>query len=199
MGGPAGYDIKHDLTEMRMDKGAIKMKPPKEQKEFTALNPDLETQAKRPDIYPDFDYDKPKKLTHMYKDPVEQAPTNIPDKALKPEHWKFYDGDLDAVREVGPKPDFAQNMDIDEFVAHEEYVEARAEFQHKDEKMPEAGDYHPKKPQEKVPGGDFWKGEARDPFQDADMDAEFDREGDVLVLNGDKPKPHLPGINLDKK
>ena len=87
--GPGKYESKYKLVEPRLDKGAVALKPdvgihesPKDERE---------------PLYPFYDYDKPNKLTIKMMPETEIVPPNIPDSQIKPEHWNFYDPNLDAV------------------------------------------------------------------------------------------------------
>lgn len=54
----------------------------------------------RPLLYPNYDIDKPNKLVFKYHEPSKDlGPQHTPEKMLNPGKWKFYDYDLDAIRE----------------------------------------------------------------------------------------------------
>ena len=89
--GPASYDVSHKITEPRSDLGVIPIKKDKKEKE-----PEMD---ERPEIYPDFDHDKWNKLVPKMMPDSDDKPSNLTDDQLKPEKWKFYNGNLDSVKE----------------------------------------------------------------------------------------------------
>lgn len=50
-------------------------------------------------LYPSLEPVKPAIKTFKYHEPTDIQPEHVPDKALFPEKHKFYDVNLDAVRE----------------------------------------------------------------------------------------------------
>lgn len=64
------------------------------------------------DINPNYDFDKPNKLTFAYHEPSKDLdPMHTPDKKLYPEKWRYYDIDLNVVREeVAKEITFARNL-----------------------------------------------------------------------------------------
>ncbi len=69
------------------------MDPTKEKEQFNNDN-----------INPNLEAIKPKIKTFLYKDPLEIYPDFPPDKFLYPEQYKFYDYDINKVREDMTKP-----------------------------------------------------------------------------------------------
>ena len=112
--GPGNYDVSHRLTEMRTDKGVMKIKEP-----YYEIKEEVE-EDERPALYPNFDIDKPNKLVFKYYEPSKDVgPQNTPEKDLFPERWHFYDINLRAVREdIAKEIDFAQNMERNRFIEH---------------------------------------------------------------------------------
>ena len=62
--GPSSYSLSFKLVEKRDDFGVVKIKEPI----HTIKEEDMEDD--RPDIYPNYDIDKPRKLTFKYFDPL---------------------------------------------------------------------------------------------------------------------------------
>ena len=77
-----------------MDKGAIRIVEPvfKGERRNDSIDEGQE------EINPNYDMTKPNRLVFKYHQPSNVQPTNIPDKELHPEYWRFYDVDLDKVR-----------------------------------------------------------------------------------------------------
>lgn len=48
--------------------------------------------------FPTYDAIDPKIAAPLYKKPANVKPIHTPEKDLFPEHWLFYDGDLNKVR-----------------------------------------------------------------------------------------------------
>ena len=78
------------MTEKRADFGVVKI--------HKHESPEREEDA-RLDLYPNDNAVKPNKLVFKYTTPVDHKPKNVPNKELYPENWKYYDVNLDAVRE----------------------------------------------------------------------------------------------------
>ena len=92
--GPASYNVDHRRTEPRSDIGVINMK-----KTEPIVEKEEEADYK-PALYPNADAILPNHMTFKYYQPSKDVgPMNIPDKDLHPGVWRFYDVDLDAVRE----------------------------------------------------------------------------------------------------
>jgi len=89
--GPSSYDPKHKLVEPRTD-ALTNILP-----EHTPFLTDKDTLT---DINPDINAIKPNKMTFKYHQPSDKlGPKHTPDKDLFPERWRFYDIDLNVVRE----------------------------------------------------------------------------------------------------
>jgi hypothetical protein len=112
-GGPAKYDPLHKLTEKRADIGVVKIqKAPENTKDEV---------DDRIDLYPNAI--KPNKLVFKYTVPIDHKPKHVPDSVLNPETWKYYDVNLDAVREELAKDvNFgAKNENRDDFLERENF------------------------------------------------------------------------------
>ena len=186
--GPATYFVSHDVTEPRQDIGVMKMIREHEK---------LDEFDDKPNLYPDYDYDKTKKLVPVYKQPSDVRPIHIPDKVINPEKWKFYDPNLDAIKEVQQQYDFAQNLKLDEFIEKEEFNRDVEEYKRRHEKQPGVYSYDPQEPDTKILY-DFGKREPRYKFEDNNFLEDFENKGDVLVLNPDKIKKRAPGFEYAK-
>jgi hypothetical protein len=186
--GPGSYQVDHKHTEPRQDAGTIKIVQAKEKKEVLDDKPPLE---------PNFDYDKPEKGVPLYKDPVDHRPQHVPEKYLNIEKWKYYDVNLDAIREIQQPHDFAQNLDRKEFLDKAEYLQDLEELKARHEKAPDIYTYSPKEKDTKLLF-DFGLREGRYKYEDKDLLDEFDQAGDVLILDGDKPRKRIPGFEYAK-
>jgi hypothetical protein len=74
-------------------------------------------------------------------------------------------------------------------------------FIHRGEKMAEAGDYNPEKPQTTIEV-DFSKVVSRDPYYNGYDDQymkEYPQGGDVLILDPHRPKFNIPSVLMDKQ
>ena len=155
--GPATYSANYQLVEPRQDKGVPKFWEPAPAK------------AKEPteqllDISPNYDFDKPNKLTFAYCEPLSGlSPAHTPEKEKHPERWRFYDFDLDVVREELAKDiSFARNLSLDEFRGKEEFFNMLVEHNRRQEKRPPVGLYSPRDPFDKPIEVDFSKARGRD-------------------------------------
>lgn len=172
----------------------MKIQKPKSPKEFEQTEQLL-------DINPNFDIDKPNKLVFAYHEPSKDlAPAHTPEKIRNPEKWKFYDFDLDAVREEIAKDIFlAGNLSKGEFKEREEFIDLLLEHKNRQVKIPPVGAYDPTSPKTQLEH-DFSKAQGR--FAEAVEDIiglDVDKEGDVLVLSPKKPEKHFPDIKFDKQ
>eukprot|EP00347_Sterkiella_histriomuscorum_P001067 403373456 len=191
--GPASYKVSFIQTERRADFGVLKIKEQYVIKEE-------EEEDDRPNLYPNYDIDKPNKGVFKYHEPSKDlGPQHTPEKIQNPGKWRFYDYDLDVVREQLAKDiAFARNMSVEEFKEKEEFHDMIVERLKRQEKRPAVGQYDPERPETKIEV-DFSKAQGRDPYVDPDYLLERDIEGDVLILDPQKPLPHLPDINFDKQ
>lgn len=124
---------------------------------------------------------------------------HTPEKVKNPEKWRFYDFDLDVVREeVGKEIAFARNLSRDEFKDQEEFFNLLVEHNKRQEKRPVVGQYDPKSQDTQIEV-DFSKaqGRGKDEMQE-DLERNMDKEGDVLILDPEKPKKRLPDIIFDR-
>ena len=140
--GPASYKPEFNIVERRVDIGVLKMRePPK--------SPVKEQDEQVLDINPNYDFDKPNKLVFKYYEPSKDlSPTHTPDKELYPGKWRFYDFDLDAVREeIAKEITFARNLTPDQFKDKEEFHNLLVEHIKRQDKKPAVGQYDPHKPE----------------------------------------------------
>jgi hypothetical protein len=79
------------LTEKRSDFGVVTIREP-----YTVI--EEEEEDERPELHPNYEFDKMRKLTFKYHDPMKGLkPKHTPEKIKHPEMWKFYDYDLDKI------------------------------------------------------------------------------------------------------
>ena len=80
-------------------------------------------------LYPNYDFDKPNKLVFKYYEPSKDlAPEHTPEKDIFPGRWKYYDFDLNAVREeIAKDIYFARKMSPEKFKQKEEFHNALVE------------------------------------------------------------------------
>ncbi|CAI2361097.1 unnamed protein product [Moneuplotes crassus] len=186
--GPGAYKLLHKHTEPRKDAGTVKWVP--EEEKDAKID-------ERPELEPDFDHDKPNKGVPLYKEPTDVKPLWTPDKEKNPERWKFYDQNLDAIKEVQNAMNFAENLSRDDFISKDEYLKDLEKYKERHTKAPDIYSYDYKEKDTKIQF-DFGKLEPRTKYEDKDLLEEFDKEGDMLNLEGDKPKKRIPGFNYDK-
>eukprot|EP01017_Pseudomicrothorax_dubius_P035619 TRINITY_DN5021_c0_g1_i1.p1 TRINITY_DN5021_c0_g1~~TRINITY_DN5021_c0_g1_i1.p1 ORF type:complete len:329 (-),score=69.09 TRINITY_DN5021_c0_g1_i1:11-997(-) len=141
----------------------------------------------------------PRKPAFVYHLPVElEGPAHPPDNLVFQEHWKFYDVDINVVKEATAwQIALAKNLTREEYLIREEdYNEFKA-YLGRQRKHPQVGQYRPryKLLDKRAPVPDFEKY----PERKAESDyGDEPREGDVLLLSPDKLKPHLQTIDLGK-
>jgi len=92
-------------------------------------------------LLPEESTQKPNKLVFKYHKPNEVKTTYPTDKELNPEKWKFYDVDMDAVKE-----EIAKNVFIGKSAFTEEFSDLIKERNQRKEKRPEFGTYDPYDP-----------------------------------------------------
>ena len=103
--GPASYEKNFGLTERRADIGINKFKEP-----IVAIKEEEEDE--RPNLYPNYEIDKPNHLVFKYHEPSKDlGPEHTPEKDLNPGKWRFYDLDYAVLREeVAKEITFARNL-----------------------------------------------------------------------------------------
>lgn len=133
-----------------------------------------------------------------YEPSTDLGPKHMPDSVANPGQWKFYEVNLDAVKEeVANNVFIAGGMNKEDFEEREDFLEVlRTYIDRKNNKKPEAGQYDVKRPEKHVPEVDFQKMQSRVPYEDSDEDV--DKEGDVLYLDPRQPEKHVPGIEFSK-
>ena len=109
--------------------------------------PDAEEEDLRMLLLPEEKLVKPNKLGFKYHKPTEVVRPNPTEKELNPEQWKFYDVDLDAVRE-----EIAKNVFIGKSAFTEEFNDLLHERNARKEKRPEFGTYNPYDPHHEPQG-----------------------------------------------
>jgi len=193
--GPGTYTVQYDRVEPRPDKGVIKMDQVK-----TDSRKDRDYEEGILDLNPDDHVLRPDKPTFKYHEPVElDGPSNLPE--YKPEHWRFYEGNLEAIKGHQPEAFLAHKMDYVEFQEYEHDMKVLSRIMLKDVRQPESGDYDPKRVDlERIKGFDFSKALPRE--ETDPLSAEEKKEGDLLVLNpsDDSQRPRLAhGFDMGKQ
>lgn len=90
--GPATFAPEHKLTEKRADVGVTKFLPPVKETE-----PEVDD---RVPLFPKTALILPNHMTFKYYEPSKDlGPQHPPESELNPGQWKFYQIDLDAVKE----------------------------------------------------------------------------------------------------
>ena len=90
--GPSTFKPEHKLTEKRTDVGVPKFAQPVKEEE--------EEIDERVALFPQVAAILPNHMTFKYYEPSKGlGPQHTPDKVLNPGNWKFYQIDLDAVKE----------------------------------------------------------------------------------------------------
>lgn len=137
------------------------------------------------DLHPNFDFNKPNKGTFVYHEPsTDVGPIHIPDSKLFPPRWKYYDFDLDIIREeVAKEISFARNLEPTVFKEKEEFFNLLVEHNRRQETRPGVGKYDPKDPHANAIEVDFSKAKGRIEFVDPEFLKDRDIEGDVLILS----------------
>ncbi len=186
--GPGKYELTFGLVEPRNDLGKVAFAEEPEKK--PAEVPPLTY------LVPNYDFDKPGKPVPLYKEPTEVRPPHVPESALHPAHWTFYDA---KEPQHEPNLTFASNLEYHKFQLAEEQKAAREALRILSQKVPEVGQYEAKPLKEPVPV-DFSKGVSRDPYYtgEALLESIGIERAPSLLLNPEKPKPHLPDIRMDR-
>jgi hypothetical protein len=119
---------------------------------------------------------------------------------MNPERWKYYDVNLDAVREeIAKDVNFgAKNENRDEYLERENLQFLLEEHLKRKVKKPDPGTYDPRYPGEEPQDiVAFDKMVGRDDGKNDD-DKELERDGDVLILDPEQIGRHIPGPDFDK-
>ena len=111
----------------------------------------------------------------------------MPESKKNPGEWKYYDVNLDAVREqLTQNVHLAGGLGKDEFAERQEYLDVLTTYLARRSRIPEAGEYEPTKPEKHLPDIDFDKMQSRSKFYEDDLE-EADIEGDILILDPRQP------------
>lgn len=73
--------------------------------------------------FPSYGAIDPNVAAPLYKEPANVQPMHLPDKILFPEHWLFYDRDLNKVR-----AEIAKNVILAKNMSFKEYKEYKIQF-----------------------------------------------------------------------
>lgn len=186
--GPGQYQPSHQLTEPRVDKGVpVFHIPPTVQPE----------EDYRQILYPSDEAVRPNKPSFVYHEPVFHEPLHLPEAAFHPEQWKFYDPVVHKF-ERAPELIFARNIPQEKWTQIEVNKEKELEYYRRikgDKPVPPVGKYDPEPIKEKAPAYEFGKRVGRD---EDSFDEDLIREGDVLILEPDKPRKVPVLVNMDR-
>ena len=188
--GPASFNPEHKLTEKRTDVGV-----PKFTKPFKEESVEIDDKAA---LYPNTAAILPNHMTFKYHVPADVGPQHTPEKVKKPGEWKYYEVDLDAVREQVAKNVFIAGGGAtqEQFEEKEEMLNALKEYLRRKVKQPEVGQYDAKKPEKHLADIDFDKQIYRTKFEDEDDEADI--EGDCLILDPRQIEGHKPEFDFGK-
>jgi hypothetical protein len=91
------YDCLFSQVEKRTDTGLVKYQPIT--KKNARENNCVEVKEVNDGLYyPKYTELETNVSVPLYKEPTDHKPPNVPDNEVFPEHWLFYDGDLNKVR-----------------------------------------------------------------------------------------------------
>jgi hypothetical protein len=116
-----------------------------------------------------------------------------------PGEWKYYEVDLDAVREQVANNVYLGGGPItqEKFIEKEEMLDALKEYLRRRTKVPEVGQYDVSLPEKHLPDIDFDKMVWRDKYLGDDSDEDI--EGDVLILDPRQVEGHKAEIDFSKQ
>ena len=143
-------------------------------------------------------------MAFKYFEPSKDlGPKNMPDKEKYPGKWKFYEVNLDAIKEqvatnvyIGGGKDMTQ----EEVEEREEFLAVlRAYLDRRSNRRPDPGAYDAEKPEKHVAEVNFDKMQSRAQYYDEDFDNDLDKEGDVLILDPREPQEKVPGFDMGKQ
>lgn len=145
----------------------------------------------------------PNHMTFKYYEPSKElGPQHTPEKIKNPGRWRFYEVDLDGVREQVARDIYiggAEKLTREAFQDHEDFLKLlQLYIDRVNNKKPEPGQYNVKLPEKHLRDIDFDKMQSREAWLDEDLD-EKDIEGDVLVLDPTLPPEHVPGPDFAKQ
>ncbi|CAD8073214.1 unnamed protein product [Paramecium primaurelia] len=153
-------------------------------------------------LYPTLDGVKPQIQTFKYHEDTDVKPIHPPDKELFPEQHKFYDVNMDAIREqlvqdiqlAGKK-----GRGLKEWLQYFDDMTMFKKYMQRRNKQPEIGEYDVQFKQIdkdlKTVNFNRYVEIDHDPIQKPDGPL----DGDNLILNPDKPKPHIPTLDFEKQ
>ena len=197
--GPGAYDAEYKLIEKRADMGVMKFPDLNEHNMRENQVDQANKEAFDGDLEPDYNVIKPRIPGYTIHKPVELEGPAYPSEAeLNPGEWKFYDANINAIKPEVGEIQFAGGLNRDQFAEREEEFKRFLEYQARQNRRPEIGQYDVQygavEPEPKAP--DFNKYTEREglvkEYEDQDV------PGDVLILNPEKPKPHVADVKFDR-
>lgn len=172
---PQTFKPVYKLTEKRDDIGVVKY-----QEESTDVSENNSSKKEKIDervpLYPKYESILPNHMTFKYYEPSKDiAPQHTPDKVKNPGRWKFYDVDLNAVKEQISTNIYlggGKDLDKDKFQEHEDFLNILHTYLEKvNNKKPEVGQYEPVKPEKHVADIKFEKMVSRDKLE---LDSDYE-------------------------
>ena len=102
---------------------------------------EIDTEGDWLKLVPNYDIVKPHKGAFVYHKPSDDIdPMHTPNKVLYPGNWKFYDINLDTVKEeVAKEITFARNLTKEQFEDKEEFYNLLVAHNQRQERRPVIG------------------------------------------------------------
>ena len=141
---PGTFDPNYKITEKRLDTGVVPLKKPVGKKKVEVDD--------RPPLNPSMEAILPNHMTFKYfEESKDIGPKHTPDKVKNPGEWKYYDVDLNAVREqvaqniyLGGEKDLTQ----EQYLEKENFLNVLSTYLNRvRDKKPEVGQYDVKLPE----------------------------------------------------
>ena len=111
-------------------------------------------------LYPNADAILPNHMTFKYYEPSKDlGPQHTPEKIKNPGEWKYYEVDLNAIKEqVATNVYIGGGLNKEEFEEHEEFLTVLKTYLDRvNNKKPEPGQYDAQKPEKHIADVDFAK------------------------------------------
>ena len=200
--GPGHFEPDYKLTEKRVDIGVpkySKLNPYNERiKEIEKMYPTLNDV----DTDPVYDLVKKRAPTTVIKDKVLRTdPPNMPENLLWPEHWEFYNANVEATKERTDIGGGFANIDYSKFKLDERDKKILTDYLNMNRRVPDVGYYEPifSLLDEGVAVPDFGRYLDRPKPMTKDELMNIDIDGDNLILDPAKPQKRIGDIDFGKQ
>ena len=198
---PGAYDPNFNFVKPRVDIQVQRLAPLNPYNDRTEMMNLAKKDATDFDLEPIYDFVKKRAPAVKISKKVElEGPANIPDKYIFKEQWKHYDVNLDAYKENGKIGGKFAAENLEKFKLKEKEKEMLINYLNLNHRVPDPGFYEPifQLIESGVPVPKFERYLERSRIMTREEVLNTEADGDMLVLEPERPRPHMGGPNFDR-